>query len=88
MGLGALVIIASVHPSLQSHKYRSLRTATFVALGMSAVAPLIHGLKIFGLDLMNKKAFTYTLWAKIGCLLTGTALYVVSPRFCLHEREN
>ena len=37
-------------------------------------APLIHGLSISGLELMNKKALTHTLWAKIGCLLGGTAL--------------
>ena len=45
---------------------------------MSVVAPLIHGLSIFGLDLMNRKAFSYTLAAKIGCLLSGTVLYAVS----------
>ena len=45
---------------------------------MSVVAPLIHGLDMFGLDLMNKKAFAHTLVAKIGCLLPGTVLYAVS----------
>lgn len=55
-----------------------MRTSAFVATGMSVVAPLIHGLSIFGLDLMNKKAFSYTLVAKIGCLLSGTVLYAVS----------
>lgn len=55
-----------------------MRTLAFVATGMSVVAPLIHGLDIFGLDLMNKKAFTYTMVAKIGCLLSGTGLYAVS----------
>lgn len=58
-----------------------MRTLAFVATGMSVVAPLIHGLDIFGLDLMNKKAFTYTMVAKIGCLLSGTALYAVSLPF-------
>lgn len=55
-----------------------MRTMAFVATGMSVVAPLIHGLSVFGLDLMNKKAFTYTIAAKIGCLLSGTGLYAVS----------
>jgi adiponectin receptor len=66
------------HPKLQSHRYRSMRTLAFVATGVSVVVPLIHGLNIFGLDLMKKKAFTYTMVAKMGCLLSGTALYVVS----------
>jgi len=79
--LGALTVITNMRPKLQGHKYRSMRTLAFVATGMSVVAPLIHGISIFGLDLMNKKAFTYTLVAKIGCLLFGTALYVVSLPF-------
>jgi hypothetical protein len=58
-----------------------------VATGISVVAPLIHGLDIFGLDLMNKKAFTYTIVAKIGCLLSGTALYAVSLLFFLYRRK-
>lgn len=71
----------NTHPKLQGHKYRSMRTSAFVATGMSVVAPLVHGISVFGLDLMNKKAFTYTLVAKIGCLLSGTVLYAVSLPF-------
>jgi adiponectin receptor len=55
-----------------------MRTLAFVMAGSSVVVPLIHGFSIFGLELMNKKAFTYTLIAKTGCLLPGTALYAVS----------
>lgn len=54
---------------------------------MSVMAPLIHGLDIFGLDLMNKKAFTYTVVAKVGCLLSGTALYTVSLPLCPDRGE-
>jgi adiponectin receptor len=78
---GALTIITNINSKLQGYKYRSIRTLAFVATGISVMAPLIHGLSIFGLDLMNKKAFTYTLVAKIGCLLSGTALYIVSLPF-------
>lgn len=53
---------------------------------MSVVAPLLHGLNLFGLDLMNKKAFTYALVAKIGCLLSGTALYTVSLHIHIQEK--
>lgn len=87
MIFGALTVIVNIHPKLQGHKYRSMRTSAFVATGMSVVAPLIHGLSIFGLNLMNRKAFTYTLVAKIGCLLSGTVLYAVSLSF-FHTGEN
>ncbi|CAH0024523.1 unnamed protein product [Clonostachys rhizophaga] len=75
--IGASTIITNINPKLQSHKYRSKRTLAFVATGISVVAPLIHGLDIFGLDLMSKKAFTCTIVAKIGCLLSGTSLYAI-----------
>ena len=87
MIFGALTVITNIHAKLQSSKSRSLRTSAFVATGMSVVAPLIHGLSIFGLDLMNKKAFTYTLVAKIGCLLSKTALYAVSLPLCPYRRK-
>lgn len=64
-----------------------MRTLAFVATGMSVMAPLIHGLELFGLDLMNKKAFTYTMVAKVGCLLSGTALYAVSLLLCSNRRR-
>lgn len=87
MLFGALTVITNTHPKLQGHKYRSMRTSVFLATGMSVVAPLIHGISIFGLDLMNKKAFSYTLVAKIGCLLPGTTLYAVSLPF-FNTRES
>ena len=86
MIFGALTVITNIHPKLQGHKYRSMRTSAFVATGMSVVAPLIHGTSIFGLNLMNKKAFTYTLVAKIGCLLPGTALYAVILPFPTQQK--
>ncbi|KAJ3494919.1 hypothetical protein NLG97_g3764 [Lecanicillium saksenae] len=75
--LGALTIVTNIHPKLQGHRYRFMRAMAFVATVLSVAAPLIHGLKIFGLDLMNKKAFSYTMVAKLGCLLSGTTVYAM-----------
>lgn len=49
----------------------------FVATGLSGIAPLIHGLHMFGMLQMMRKAFPYTL-AKAACLLSGTLFYAVS----------
>jgi len=57
----------------------------FVATGLSGVAPLIHGLHVFGMSQMMRKAFPYTL-AKAGCLLSGTSFYAVSFPIS-HTRE-
>jgi adiponectin receptor len=66
-----------MHPKLQGSKYRIFRALMFVATGLSGVAPLIHGLIVFGMSQMMRKAFPYTL-AKAGCLLFGTLFYAVS----------
>lgn len=42
---------------------------------------------MFGLDLMDKKTFAYTMLAKIGCLLSGTALYAVSLPIWQYKRK-
>jgi adiponectin receptor len=49
----------------------------FVATGMCGVAPLIHGLTVFGMSQMMTKAFPYTM-AKAGFLLSGFLFYAVS----------
>ncbi|KAJ5414213.1 hemolysin-III family protein [Penicillium cosmopolitanum] len=71
---GTLTIFMTMHPKLQGPKYRLFRALMFVATGLSGIAPLIHGLNVFGMSQMMKKAFPYTL-AKAGCLLSGTSFY-------------
>jgi adiponectin receptor len=73
-----------LHPKFQGAKYRTFRALMFVATGMCGVAPLIHGLKVFGMSGMMSKAFPYTM-AKTGCLLSGTWFYAVSLSLCAQE---
>lgn len=67
----------TMHPKYQGAKYRAFRTFMFVATGLSGVAPLVHGLKVFGISQMMRKALPYTL-AKAACLLSGVCFYTVS----------
>ncbi len=57
----------------------------FVATGLCGAAPLVHGLNVFGMSQMMRKAFPYTL-AKAGCLLSGTSFYAVTLQIS-HTRE-
>jgi adiponectin receptor len=75
----------TLHPKYQGSKYRLFRALMFVATGLLGVAPLIHGLIVFGLSQMMRKAFPYTM-AKAVCLLSGTAFYAVSLPIS-HTRE-
>ena len=67
----------TMHPKFQGAKYRLFRALMFVATGLSGIAPLVHGLIVFGMSEMMRKAFPYTL-AKAVCLLSGTSFYAVS----------
>ncbi|OAG42077.1 hypothetical protein AYO21_03812 [Fonsecaea monophora] len=71
---GTLTIFMTLHPKYQGSKYRLFRALMFVATGLCGIAPLIHGLYVFGMSGMMRKAFPYTL-AKAACLLSGTAFY-------------
>lgn len=66
-----------MHLKFQGAKYRLFWVLMFVVTGLSGIAPLIHGLIVFGMPQMMRKAFPYTL-AKAGCFLSGTLFYVVS----------
>ena len=68
-----------MHPKFQGRKYRLFRALMFVATGVFGVVPLVHGLIVFGMSQMMRKAFPYTL-AKAVCLLSGTLFYAVSFR--------
>lgn len=71
---GSLTIFTTMHPKFQGSKYRLFRALMFVATGLCGVAPLFHGISIFGISLMKQKALPYTL-AKAGCLLSGVSFY-------------
>ncbi|KAK4188111.1 hemolysin-III related-domain-containing protein [Podospora australis] len=72
---GTLTILMTLHAKFQGQRYRLVRALMFVATGLCGVAPLIHGLILFGKSqMMMTKALPYTL-AKAGCLLSGTGFY-------------
>ncbi|CZR43859.1 uncharacterized protein FPRO_13666 [Fusarium proliferatum ET1] len=73
--IGMMTIFLTMHPKFQGPKYRLLRALMFVATGLFGLLPLIHGVGMFGVPQMMRKAFPYTL-AKAGCLLVGTLFYL------------
>ena len=81
-----LTALATLHPNFQGPRYRLFRALAFVAAGLSGVAPLIHGINMFGMPQMMRKAFPYTL-AKAACLLSGALFYAVSLTFHLRRHR-
>lgn len=67
-----------IHPKLQGRKFRGLRTLTFVATGLSGFAPLIHGIKMFGISQMTRQSGMPYYLVEGGFLLLGALIYAVS----------
>lgn len=54
--LGTATVFILLNPRLQGLRYRTLRVCTFVFTGLSGFAPLIHGIRLFGISQMNRQS--------------------------------
>ena len=66
-----------VSPIFQGRKFRIFRTLTFVGLGTSGFAPLVHGITMFGWPQMVKQSGMPYYLAEGGFLLAGAFFYAV-----------
>ncbi|RIB03704.1 hemolysin-III channel protein Izh2 [Gigaspora rosea] len=48
--LGVVTICVAVLPRFRSPHYRWFRTSLFLAMGLSAIVPLAHGITLYGID--------------------------------------
>ncbi|KAL8675942.1 MAG: hypothetical protein Q9186_007488 [Xanthomendoza sp. 1 TL-2023] len=77
--LGTATITTLLNPRLQGLRYRTLRICTFVFTGLSGLAPLIHGIKLYGIPQMNRQSgmpyyLLEGLLLIIGALFYGTRI--------------
>lgn len=66
-----------VNPRFQGPKFRAFRALTFVSTGLSGFAPLIHGVKMFGVSQMMKQSGMPYYLIEGGFLLSGALIYMV-----------
>ncbi|KAL8813121.1 MAG: hypothetical protein Q9223_007128, partial [Gallowayella weberi] len=79
LSLGTLIITILLNPNLQGLRYRTLRICTFIFTGLSGLAPLIHGIKLFGIPQMNRQSgmpyyLLEGLFLIIGAFFYGTRI--------------
>lgn len=79
ISLGAMTIFILVNPRFQGRKWRTFRTSTFVATGLSGLAPLANGIYLFGIHQMMKQSGMPYYLAEGGLLGLGALIYAVSP---------
>jgi len=66
-----------MHPRLQSQKWRLLRLSTFVATGLSAFAPIIHGASIFPYEQLKQQAGLRYYYLEGLTIILGVLFYAV-----------
>lgn len=75
-----MTIFIMVSPRFQGPRFRAFRALTFVATGLSGFAPLLHGIKMFGISQMMKQSGMPYYLIEGGFLLLGALIYVVRLR--------
>jgi adiponectin receptor len=71
-------MIALVSPKFQGRRWRTFHVCIFVGTGMSGLAPLAHGIIIFGFEQMMKQSgMPYYILEGL-LLLLGAFFYIVS----------
>ncbi|KAL8716315.1 MAG: hypothetical protein Q9220_000220 [cf. Caloplaca sp. 1 TL-2023] len=73
IGIGCTIV--SITPRFRTPKWRPFRASMFVAMGLSAIIPVLHGLKVYGLQQMNDRIGLAWLVLQ-GCLyVLGAGIY-------------
>lgn len=73
IGLGCVTV--SVLPQFRTPKWRPFRAAMFVAMGLSAIFPVLHGLQIYGPGLMTRQIGLGWMLLQGGLYILGAGIY-------------
>ena len=80
--IGVACATVSVTPKFRTPAWRPLRASLFVSMGLSAVLPVIHGLRLYGVAQMNRQIGL--LWLSIQGMtyILGALIYAVRLGSC------
>ncbi|OTA55836.1 mPR-like GPCR protein [Hypoxylon sp. EC38] len=73
--LSAISIVIVLAPTFQGPRWRTLRLLTFVCTGLSGLAPIIHGIVMFGFEQMMRQSGLPYYLAEGGLFLLGAVVY-------------
>ncbi|KUJ14220.1 hemolysin-III family protein [Mollisia scopiformis] len=76
--LSFATIFILLNPRFQGRRWRTFRVCTFVGTGLSGLAPLAHGVKIFGFSQMGKQSGMAYYVGEGLLLMLGALFYTVS----------
>jgi adiponectin receptor len=73
--LAACTAVVSTHPKFRTPALRPFRALMFVFMGLSAVFPMFHGIRLYGLVHMREAASLDWVVAQGALYILGAAIY-------------
>ena len=67
----------TVDKRFRTPEWRTFRTAIFVGMGSSAVVPVVHGLRVYGVEAMEERIGLTWLVSQFVLYLVGAGIYAV-----------
>lgn len=77
-------------PSFRTPEWRPFRAGMFVAMGASAVVPVLHGISLFGVAQLEQQMGLFWLVLQGLLYISGAAIYAVStilPSSIIHLKH-
>ena len=78
--LAIICIVATLHPKFRHPTIRPYRAAMYAALGLSAVAFVVHGILLHGFEIQNRRMSLAWMGLMAGFNLVGAVLYAIRVR--------
>lgn len=80
-------MVVVLYPKFRSPEWRPVRAAMFVAMGLSAVVPVMHGLKLYGVAQLEQQIGLSWLVGQGVLYVLGAGLYAVRElsRMCMNR---
>jgi adiponectin receptor len=82
--IGVATSIVVLFPQFRTPAWRPFRAFMFVAMGLSAVVPVFHGIRVFGVEQLNKQMGLSWLVTQGFLYILGAGIYAVSE--LIHNR--
>ena len=76
--IGAGTLLAVLHPKFREPGWRPLRAGMFVAMGLSAVVPVVHGWRLYGIEQLERQIGLSWMVLQGLLYIAGAAIYAVS----------
>ena len=77
MSIGTACTVISIGSRFRTPKWRPFRAGMFVAMGLSAIFPVVHGLVLYGVTSMERRIGLSWLVLQGVLYIGGAGLYAV-----------